>query len=205
VVALLGPNGAGKTTLLRLLAGTLRMQQGRFRDVAGQGHPRGVGYLPQAASWPGHFRVREFIDYLAWTRGVSAPDRRWGVEASLRAVGLEQAGQTRLRSLSGGQHRRAMLAQALVGDPGVLLLDEPTNGFDPVQRVAFRDLVASLAADRCVVISTHLVEDVEAIASWVTIINSGRIAFDGTKESLLAQPSGDGRSDLESHFLRLVR
>jgi ABC-2 type transport system ATP-binding protein len=204
VVALLGPNGAGKTTLLRLLTGSLELQGGTVR-VGASSEETEVGYLPQQASWPGQFTVSEFVDYLGWARGVPSGLRPERVRDAVAAVGLTDQSQTRLRALSGGQHRRAMLAQALVSDPSVLILDEPTNGFDPVQRAAFRELVAGLADGRCVVISTHLVEDVETIADWVTVLNEGQVAYDGSKDDLLGLDSGSGVASLESQFLRLVR
>jgi ABC-type multidrug transport system ATPase subunit len=210
VVALLGPNGAGKTTLLKLLTGVLPVRTGTVRvasvaRAADRNHA--VGYLPQSASWPGQFTVTEFVSYLAWARGVPSRHRSVRVRASIADVGLAGCAETRLSRLSGGQHRRAMLAQALVTEPAVLVLDEPTAGFDPVQRVAFRELIAALGTSRTVVVSTHLVEDVEAIAGWVTVLDRGRVAFDGSRADLLrtASPDQARRPSMETQFLRLLR
>ncbi len=143
--------------------------------------------------------MAEFVGYLAWARSVPKRSRAGQVRESLAQVGLSEHADVRLSRLSGGQHRRAMLAQALVTDPPILVLDEPTAGFDPVQRVAFRELVAALADSRTVVVSTHLVEDVEAIATWVTVLNGGRVAFDGTRAELVADAaSPTGQPTLET-------
>lgn len=206
VTALLGANGAGKTTLLNVITGALVPTSG-FARVSGDGDPhRNVGYLPQNAGWPGQFTVQEFVTYLAWTRRVPRSRRPARVQRAISDVGLTDQRDVRLGRLSGGQRRRAMLAQALVSDPSLLVLDEPTAGFDPLQRVAFRDLVTRLAQDRAVVISTHLVEDVELLAQWVSILREGRLAYDGSMAHLVDHdlPSGATASPLENAFVRLA-
>jgi ABC-2 type transport system ATP-binding protein len=206
-VALLGPNGAGKTTLLRLVTGSLQPTSGSVTLTGGPagGQPR-VGYLPQDAGWPGQFTVLEFVGYLAWTRGVPRSVRAAQVDAAIEAVDLSAQRGVRLGRLSGGQRRRAMLAQALLHDPALLVLDEPTAGFDPTQRVAFRELIARLAPGRTIVISTHLVEDVELLAEWVTVLREGEVGYDGPKAALIGSAdSSVSTSPLESALLRIVR
>jgi ABC-2 type transport system ATP-binding protein len=208
LVALLGPNGAGKTTLLSVITGGLRADSGEV-TVSGSDGSRGsraIGYLPQEASWPGQFTVTELLTYLAWTRGLPRARRASAVAEAIARVDLTAHRHDRLGRLSGGQRRRAMLAQAVLDEPPVLILDEPTTGFDPVQRVGFRELVAGLTIGRTVVVSTHLVEDVEAVADWVCVLKEGRVAFDGPKAELVAlgRPDRSTASPLEGAFLRIV-
>jgi ABC-2 type transport system ATP-binding protein len=211
VTALLGANGAGKTTLLNVVTGALAPRSGSVRVLLGSDDDpdtrrAGVGYLPQEAGWPGHFTVAEFVSYLAWTRRVSRSGRAAKVAKAISEVGLADQQHVRLSRLSGGQRRRAMLAQALVDDPALLVLDEPTAGFDPLQRVAFRDLVSGLARSRAIVISTHLVEDVELLADWVSVLRQGRVVYSGSKADLLAQDlhGNAATSPLENAFVRLA-
>jgi ABC-2 type transport system ATP-binding protein len=206
IVALLGANGAGKTTLLRVVTGALRPTSGSlaFADESGCGRRR-VGYLPQDAGWPGQFTVLEFLTYLAWARGVRRSTRRAQVDAAIAAVDLTAQCGVRLGRLSGGQRRRAMLAQALLDDPALLVLDEPTAGFDPAQRVAFRELIGRLAPGRTVVISTHLVEDVELLADWVTVLREGEVSYDGPTVDLVGPTRHAATSPLETALLRMVR
>jgi ABC-2 type transport system ATP-binding protein len=206
VVGLLGANGAGKTTLLRILTGGLRPTTGSVcvGQESERGHRR-VGYLPQDAGWPGQFTVLEFLTYLAWARGVRRSNRRAQVDQAIDAVDLTALRGVRLGRLSGGQRRRAMLAQALLDDPALLVLDEPTAGFDPAQRVAFRELIARLAPGRTVVIATHLVEDVELLADWLTILREGEVSYDGPKAELVGSAGPAVTSPLESALLRMVR
>ena len=210
IVALLGPNGAGKSTLIGVLTGALAVRRGTAL-VLGE-DPRsasGVGYLPQDAQWPGQFTVREFLGYLAWCRGVPRRVRAERVDFALEHVDLIGQAGTRLGRLSGGQRRRAMLAQTLLQDPALLVLDEPTTGFDPAQRVLFRALIGRLSVGRTVVMATHLVEDVELAASWVCVLRDGRVAYDGSAAALVqgravAHEGERQTSPLEAAFVRLV-
>lgn len=208
-VALLGPNGAGKSTLMRILVGDVKATAGSVSLTAG-GVADGradVGYLPQKAGWPGHFSVEEFALYFCWVHGVPRRRRQARVAEVIEAVDLGEQARTRLSALSGGQYRRAMLMQALVGDPSVLVLDEPTSGFDPGQRIMFRELVDRLGAERTVIVSTHLIEDVESLASWVTVLDGGTVAFDGsaTEFSELGAGAGPGGSTMEKAFLAALK
>ncbi|MFL6099942.1 MAG: ATP-binding cassette domain-containing protein [Actinomycetales bacterium] len=206
VIGLLGPNGSGKSTLLGLLAGTLTVQRGTVRVLGAEPtRARDVGYLPQQAEWPGQFTVTEFLAYLAWSRGVRRRQREQRVRDAIRDVDLAGQAQVRLSRLSGGQRRRAMLAQTLLTEPAVLVLDEPTTGFDPTQRVGFRSLIARLAERRTVVVATHLVEDVEHIASWLCVLREGRVAYNGPVADLVGHAaSEDSLSPLEAAFVRLT-
>jgi ABC-2 type transport system ATP-binding protein len=202
-IALLGPNGAGKSTLLRVLVGDLTATSGRI-TVPGRGT---LGYLPQQASWPGHFTVAEFALYFCWVHGVPRRQRVARAAEVIEAVDLGRQAGTKLSALSGGQHRRAMLTQALVADPEVLVLDEPTAGFDPGQRILFRELVGRLGTDRTVILSTHLIEDVESLAAWVTVLDQGTVAFDGdvTAFAPLGEGARSGSSALEKAYLTVLK
>jgi ABC-2 type transport system ATP-binding protein len=205
VHGLLGPNGAGKTTLVRALATVLRPAGGeltllgqRIGDRADlRGLRRRIGYLPQAFGFYPRFTVREFVEYLAWLKEMPAAEVPGAVQRAIERVGLADRADDRMRTLSGGLVRRAGIAQAIVNDPRVLLLDEPTAGLDPDQRLAFRALLRELAQDTCVVVATHLVEDVVAACTDVLLIDAGRLVFGGVPADLQAAggEQGDGAPD----------
>ncbi|MFC6089521.1 ABC transporter ATP-binding protein [Saccharothrix lopnurensis] len=214
VHGLLGPNGAGKTTLIRSLATVLRPASGTLevfgRSVSGRldlREPRrALGYLPQDFGYYKRFTVREFVEYVAWLKEVPKRDIPGAVQRAVERVGLADRADDRLKALSGGMVRRAGIAQAIVNDPELLLLDEPTAGLDPGQRVRFRELVQELGADACVVVSTHLVEDVAAACSDVVLIAGGRLVFQGTPAELAAAGGPDhvGDSPIERGYSALL-
>ena len=188
VVGLLGPNGAGKSTLLRIVAALARPTEGRvlWRGAPLHAEPdrlrRVLGYLPQEFGVYPKLTAREFLRYLAAARGLAA-DRR--IERLLSLVGLRESADRRLETFSGGMRQRVGIAQALVNDPELLLVDEPTVGLDPEERARFRGLLSELGGDRLVLLSTHIVPDVEAAAGRVVVLDGGRAVADGTPEELL--------------------
>jgi ABC-2 type transport system ATP-binding protein len=206
---LLGVNGAGKTTLIRILLGALRPRTGQIvlvgqpnRNSNNGGQPLDViGYLPQRFGAPTHMRVEQFVAYVAWLRGMPRKQIRDSVARALTSVDMQEHARTRLGELSGGMLRRVGVAQAVVHNPGILLLDEPTDGLDPRQRVRIRELLASLSDHMCVLVSTHLLEDIRQTAGNVLILDGGRIVFQGTDADLQGQT---GQSSLEAAFLRLT-
>jgi ABC-2 type transport system ATP-binding protein len=207
VVVLAGPNGSGKTTLLRVLA-SLRRAAGGEVEVAGLSALAGrnlretrrrTGYLAQEPTQHAHLRVREAIEYAAWLKGLGPKSRQTSVDDVLAALDLCDWSRHRLTELSGGTRRRAHLAQALVHKPSVLLLDEPTNGVDAEHRLEFRSLLRRIAANRLVVLSTHLTEDIELLADRVVVLGGGRVKFDGTPEGLGAL-GAQGASDSTDHL-----
>lgn len=203
VHGVLGPNGAGKTTLLRMLAGVLVPTSGRLlvrgaevrssRQRAAYRHE--VGLLPQEPGWPGEFTAAELAGYVGVVRGLGR--RRATVRARevLDEVGLGDRRDVQIRRMSGGERRRAFLAQALVHDPSVVILDEPTSGLDPVQRLRVRHLLGDLAAHRTVLLSTHLVEDVVRTADTLLVLDSGHAVWSGSPTDLVRRRGGGDAPD----------
>ena len=199
IVGLLGPNGAGKTTLLRILATALAPTSGTVRvlghdpaDTTGRiAIRRTLGYVPQEVGLYETFTVFDFVDYIAILKEhVDRAARRAEVRRVIDAVDLGDVSSKRIRALSGGMRRRVALAQSLLGAPQLLVLDEPTVGLDPEQRLRFRQIVSQHAERRCVILSTHMTEDVEALCDRVIVMDRGRIAFDGTPSGLAAIAAG---------------
>jgi len=214
VHGLLGPNGAGKTTLIRALATVLRPAGGELEllgaSVGGRTEQRRlrrqIGYLPQDFGFYKRFTVREFIEYMAWLKEVSKKDIPAAVQRAIERIGLADRADDRMKTLSGGMIRRAGIAQAIVNDPRILLLDEPAAGLDPAQRLRFRELLRELGSDTCVVVSTHLVEDVAMACTDVMLIDEGKPVFRGTPSELeAAGGAGDaGDSPIERGYTALL-
>ncbi len=202
VHGLLGPNGAGKTTLIKALATVLRPHDGSLHLVGEDADGgdlreirRHIGYLPQRFGYYPRYTAREFVEYLAWLKEMPGSAIPGAVERALDRVGLADRADSRMKTLSGGMVRRVGIAQAIVNDPSVLLLDEPTAGLDPEQRVSFRGLLRELGRDSCVVVSTHLVEDVAAACEDAILLDRGRLVFRGSIEALEAAAPADGGDD----------
>jgi ABC-2 type transport system ATP-binding protein len=196
---LLGPNGAGKTTLMRILAGIVPPSAGGVRinghDLANDAGKTAVkamlGYLPQELGLYPELTARQFVDYLAVLKGMSDPGaRRARVDAVIDLVGLTQAADRKLKTFSGGMKRRAGIAQALVNDPRLLIVDEPTAGLDPEERIRFRNLLVGLAADRVVILSTHIVEDIGQTCNDMAVLSKGRILFRESPAQLIGEAQG---------------
>jgi ABC-type multidrug transport system ATPase subunit len=196
VVGLLGPNGAGKSSLMRIAATVTRPTSGRvlFEGTDTAAKPdalrRHLGYLPQDFGVYPNLTAREFLSYLAAVKGLPARSARDRVDELLRLVGLTEAAKRPLGKYSGGMLRRVGIAQTLLADPRVLIVDEPTAGLDPQERVRFRNLLSELAADRLVLLSTHIVSDVESVAGDIAIVAQGRLLRRGTPEQLLQAVAG---------------
>lgn len=200
VHGLLGPNGAGKTSLLRMMATVLPPTSGSLRLLGrdpGRYGPRReirrrLGYLPQNLGYYPGFTVAEFVEYFALLKEMPPGRVPRAVAAAIEHVGLGGKARARLRTLSGGMLRRAGIAQAIVNEPELLLLDEPTAGLDPEQRMAFRAMLRDLGHRATVIVSTHLVEDVGAACTEVTLMDAGRIVFNGTPAELTARGEDTG-------------
>jgi len=193
---LLGPNGAGKSTLMRILATLAKPTGGQVHwngeDTARKPDPlrRTLGYLPQDFGVYPMLSAREFLAYLSAVKGVSAKGAAARVDTCLAQVGLADVADRRLGEFSGGMRQRVGIAQALLNDPKLLIVDEPTVGLDPEERLRFRHLISDLAADRLVILSTHIVSDIEASASSLAVMAKGRLLFSGTPEALIADAAG---------------
>lgn len=213
VTALLGPNGAGKSTLLRTLATIVPPRSGTICidgiEVDSERSARRVrdriGYLPQDFGIDPNMTVSDFVEYAAWLRGVPAGERRQAVAEAVDLVDLAGERRTRMRKLSGGMRRRAGIAWAIVGRPRLVLLDEPIVGLDPRQRLHFRKIITGLT-DSVVVLSTHLIEDVEAICDRVVVLYDGVVRFDGTPTEMetLSRDDLPGHSPLERAYMHLL-
>jgi ABC-2 type transport system ATP-binding protein len=196
VLGLLGPNGAGKSTLMRILATLTRPSAGAVLwngvDVASAPDAlRSVlGYLPQDFGVYPHLSAVEFLAYLAALKGLAPGAAKRRIDELLNALNLWDARDVALGEFSGGMRQRVGIAQALLNDPQLLIIDEPTVGLDPEERVRFRNLVAELAGKRIVLLSTHIVSDVEATAERIAILHRGRLVASGTPEALLQAVQG---------------
>lgn len=196
IVGLLGPNGAGKSTLMRVLATLSKATTGRVlwrgEDIARKPDAlrSELGYLPQDFGVYEALSAREFLAFLAAVKGVRASDVAARVDECLDMVGLHDVADKRLATYSGGMRQRVGIAQALLNDPKLLIVDEPTVGLDPEERVRFRHLLAELSTQRLVILSTHIVSDIEASAGELAVLTAGRLRFHGTPEALVASAEG---------------
>ena len=191
VLGLVGPNGAGKSTLMRILATVTRPTEGKVTwngtDIvaAPDGLRSVLGYLPQDFGVYPHLNAVEFLEYLAALKGVDGRAARKRIDELLQAFGLAEERKRPLGGFSGGMKQRVGITQALLNDPLLLIVDEPTSGLDPEERVHFRSLLADLAGERIVILSTHIVSDVEAAATEVAILDRGRLLWHSAPEDLL--------------------
>lgn len=196
VWGLLGANGAGKTTLMRMIAGIMEPSdgkieydgipittlKGKYRDI--------FGYLPQEFGFYPEFTVKDYLEYVATLKGLTKKDTKKKINELLENLSLEDVRNKKINKLSGGMKRRVGIAQALLNDPEVLILDEPTSGLDPGERVRFRKMISEFAKDRIVLISTHIVSDIEYIATKNAIMKNGQIIATGTTDELVQEMNG---------------
>ena len=194
LVGLLGPNGAGKSTLMKLLVAGLLPTGGAIR-VNGEPLLRReralkarLGYLPQDFGLYDELTVTQFLDYMAALKGLR--DSRAAIQSAIEEVHLEEKARAKIRTLSGGQRQRVGIAQALLGEPELLIFDEPTVGLDPEERIHFRNLFSRLAQKRLVLLSTHIIEDVQSVCSRLLVLHRGKLRFDGPPEELIRAAEG---------------
>ena len=194
LVGLLGPNGAGKSTLMKLLVAGLLPTGGSIR-VDGEPLLRReralkarLGYLPQDFGLYDELTVTQFLDYMGALKGLR--DSRAAIQSAIEEVHLEEKARAKIRTLSGGQRQRVGIAQALLGEPELLIFDEPTVGLDPEERIHFRNLFSRLAQKRLVLLSTHIIEDVQSVCSRLLVLHRGRLRFDGPPEELIRAAEG---------------
>jgi ABC-type multidrug transport system ATPase subunit len=196
VSGLLGPNGAGKSTLMRILATVTQPTEGRVLwngiDIAKwpDGLRSVLGYLPQDFGVYPNLTGREFLEYLAAVKGLDGRSARRRIGELLELVNLTEAADRPLGGYSGGMRQRVGIAQALLNDPQLLIVDEPTAGLDPEERLRFRNLLSELSGERIVILSTHIVSDIEAVAAHIAVIRGGRLVTCQAPEALLGSVEG---------------
>lgn len=196
IYGFLGANGAGKTTLIQMVCGIVEPTAGEvkldgkntvsmgedFRDL--------LGYLPQEFGYTPGFTAKDFMLYISSIKGLEPRFARKRTEELLRLVNLEEEMNHKIRTFSGGMKRRLGIAQALLNDPKILILDEPTAGLDPKERVYFRNLISGMSRDKIIIISTHIVSDIEYISDTILIMKKGRFILDGPAEELVTEVEG---------------
>ena len=197
VYGLLGTNGAGKTTLMRMLCGILQPTSGTITfdgmDVREEGYRAILGYLPQDFGYYPEFTAMDFLLYMAALKGLPKHSAKRRANELLELVGLQDMGRKKVKTFSGGMKQRLGIAQALLNNPKLLILDEPTAGLDPKERVRFRNLIGQLGEDSIVLLSTHIVSDIEHIADEVLMMKDGTLIYHGAWD--------DQMGDLEGFYL----
>lgn len=197
VYGLLGANGVGKTTLMRMICGVLKPTSGTITfdglDVSTEEYRSELGYLPQDFGYYPEFTGMDFLLYMAALKGLDKSHAKRKASKLLELVSLQDKANKKIKTYSGGMKQRLGIAQALLNDPKILVLDEPTAGLDPKERVKFRDLIAELGKENIVLLSTHIISDIEHIADTVLIMKDGQIIYQGKWE--------DNREDLETFYL----
>ena len=191
VYGLLGENGAGKTTLMRLICGVMQPTKGKIccdnLEISGMGaeYRKLLGYLPQDFGFYPEFTVEDYLLYIAALKGIRPIVAKKRVKELIAKVGLSKAAHKKMKKLSGGMKRRAGIAQAMLNNPKILILDEPTAGLDPNERIRFRNLISELSEDRLVLLSTHIVSDIEYIANEIWLMKDGKILHKGSIDELI--------------------
>ena len=210
VVGLLGPNGAGKTTIMKILTG-YHFPSGGEAKIDGfsvKENPmlvkQRIGYLPESNALYGDLNPMEYLHFAASARLLSGDERRKAVNEAITACGLESVRTQRIENLSKGYKQRVGLAQAIIHDPPILILDEPTSGLDPNQIIEIRSLIRELGKRKTVILSTHILQEVEAVCSRVLILNEGRITAMGTPEEIAETMKGGGLNTWELHLKNAI-
>lgn len=189
VYGLLGANGAGKTTLMRMMCGILKPDSGTIKfngfDVSEEQYRDALGYLPQDFGYYPNFTAFDFMVYMASLKGLTKGQAKVKTKALLETVSLSEVAKKKIKTFSGGMKQRLGIAQALLNDPQVLILDEPTAGLDPKERVRFRNLISTLGNDRIVLLSTHIVSDIEHIADSILVMKEGQLIHKGSLDEII--------------------
>lgn len=196
IYGLLGENGAGKTTLMRMLVGVQKPTSGEIlcgqQEIGKMGgaYRRKLGYLPQEFGYYPNFTVRRYMEYLAELKAVPPELAEGRIQRLIAQMGLEKVAKDKIKALSGGMVRRLGIAQSLLNDPEILVLDEPTAGLDPRERIRFRNMLTALGRSRMIILSSHIVSDIEDIADEVLLMKAGKIVSSGNLDSVLKTVEG---------------
>lgn len=195
LIGLVGPNGAGKSTLMKLIVARLLQTSGTISvdgvdlQKAQKGLKRRLGYLPQDFGLYDELTVYQFLDYIAVLKGLSK-DAKPYIDQAIMDTNLSEKRNARIRTLSGGQKQRVGIAQAFLGNPELIILDEPTVGLDPEERVKFRNLFSRYARNKIVILSTHIIDDVQSICNRLIVLNQGVMRYDGEPDALIKRAVG---------------
>lgn len=196
IYGLLGPNGAGKSTMMNLITDNISPTSGRIliddrniKDIDKE-YRKLLGYMPQQQNFYPELTLLRFMYFIASLKGLNKHEAKWDIEYYLKMVNLYDVREKRLGTFSGGMRQRALIAQALIGNPKILILDEPTAGLDPKERIRIRNLISEVSRDKIVIIATHVVADVEFIAKEIIMLNSGVILKSGKPADLLSEING---------------
>lgn len=211
LIGLLGPNGAGKTTLMNILVGALLPTKGSILvdGVSFRKNEKKIksklGYLPQTFGLYEELSVWQFLDYMAALKGIKESAKE--IDRVIGETNLFEKRKMRISTLSGGQRQRVGIAQALLGNPELLIFDEPTVGLDPEERITFRKSVSEMAKEKTVLLSTHIIEDVQTLCNQLIVINHGNILFVGPPEKLISETGGreDEKNALETAYVKCIR
>ena len=207
IYGLLGPNGAGKSTMMNIITGNLRPTSGNVlysgEDIfkAGQKYRALLGYAPQQQGLYDAFSGRRFLCYMATLKNIPKREMRDEIERVLSYVNLTDAARKPIGAYSGGMKQRILIAQAILGDPKIVILDEPTAGLDPKERVRIREKIHDISGDKIILVSTHVVSDIQSIAKEIILLKNGEIIDRGTVPELCEKY--DGADDLEQVYMRL--
>lgn len=202
IYGILGANGAGKSTLMNLITDNVKRTEGQIlwdgTDILklGASFRKLLGYMPQQQGMYSDFSARAFLRYMADVKGLKHKDTKAQIEQLLELVSLKDVAHKKLGGFSGGMRQRVLLAQALLGEPQILILDEPTAGLDPKERLRLRQYIADLAENRIVFLTTHIVSDIESIATDVLLMKDGQLVRHGTPEELIASVQGTDLEDV---------
>lgn len=196
IYGLLGPNGAGKSTMMNLITDNLKPTRGRVLldgcsiEKMGKEYRKLLGYMPQQQNIYPELTLRRFLYFMAALKGLKKDEAEKEIDGYVQMVKLEEVLGKKLGTFSGGMKQRALIAQALIGNPGILILDEPTAGLDPKERIRIRNLISEVARDKIVIIATHVVTDIEFIAKEIIMLNRGSILRSGSPAMLLGELDG---------------
>ncbi len=208
VIAILGPNGAGKSTLMNMISGFIAPSSGKIfvleKDISSSPieAKKHIGFLPEGSPLYPDLTVREFLNYMAELRGFSGAQKKQRIEEVLETAKIKEIFAQKIETLSKGYLRRVGFAQSIISNPEILLLDEPTDGLDPNQKEHMRNLIKALGQNKTFLISTHLLEEAQSIATRIILINKGKIIADGTLKDILFKADC---TDLETAFKKLTQ